>query len=381
MIYKRTLQIDELSAKKSIFLFGPRGTGKSSLLQSQLSKSAGFINLLRSNEYLRLSQDPSLLEGMVEAFGKKLIVIDEIQKLPILLDEVHRLIETKKYKFVLTGSSARKLRHGGANLLAGRAWQAEMLPLTFQEITNFNLDKYLRYGGLPAVYTSESPEEELDAYVNTYLYEEIQAEGVVRKLQNFSRFLKTAALLNGQLLNYQAISSDSGVKASTVKEYIQILHDTLVGFTIEPWLESKKRKAITTAKFYFFDVGVTHTLAGTKTIDRNSDIYGQSFEQFIAMELRAYISYKRTKNPLRFWRSTSQFEVDFILNEKIAIEVKSTKKVTAEHHKGLKAIQEENQFKRYIIVSQDKIETKKNNIESMYWENFLKELWSGKIDA
>ena len=234
--YQRQLQLKQLIEKKSFFLLGPRATGKSFLIHQELGERALILNLLRSDLYLRLSQSPWELEAIIEAAldGKKdpIIVIDEVQKLPNLLDEVHRLIEEKKWRFLLTGSSARKLKHGHANLLAGRAWTAHLFPLSFSEIPNFRLEHYLRYGGLPAIYPSEFPEEELIAYAHTYLYEEIQAEGLVRKLPQFSRFLQVAALHNGLILNFNKVSSDTGVSASTIREYYEILKDTLIGFSL-----------------------------------------------------------------------------------------------------------------------------------------------------
>jgi len=381
--YARQLNLLSLLKKKSFFLLGPRATGKSYLIEMQLKAKAIVLNLLRTELYLRLLSTPGELEAIIDAELVKheasYIVIDEVQKIPALLDEVHRLIESRRFRFLLTGSSARKLKRGGANLLAGRAWVANLYPLSFSEIPKFNLAHYLRYGGLPSVYASEFPEEELSAYVNTYLYEEIQAESLVRKIPQFSRFLEVAALTNGQLINFAKISSNCEVPASTIREYYTLLEDTLIGFTLPAWNKSKKRKAITTSKFYFFDCGVVHTLAGTKNIDRNSNLYGNSFEHWIALELRSYLGYRRKKEELCFWRSTHNHEVDFVIGDQVAVEVKSTQKINDYDLKGIRALQEENKIKKFIIVSQDKIETKKDNIHCMHWETFMKLLWEDKI--
>jgi len=364
-------------------LLGPRATGKSFLINEQLREQAITFDLLRSDLYLKLVTQPSDLESIIDASMAKqprqYIVLDEIQKLPSLLDEVHRLIENRKMRFLLTGSSARKLKRGHANLLAGRAWIAHLYPLSWAEIPNFNLDRYLRYGGLPAIYGSEEPVEELNAYVKTYLYEEIQAESLVRKLPQFSRFLTVAALSNGQLLNFSQIASDAAVPATTIKEYYTILEDTLVGFSLTPWTKSKKRKAIATAKFYLFDLGVTHSLAGTKVLERNSDLYGRSFEHWIGLELRSFLDYHRIDEILAFWRSKHQHEVDFIIGNHTAIEVKATKKITSRDLKNLLALQEERVFKKFILVSQDTIETKKNSLWCMHWKTFMEQLWSNKL--
>ena len=381
MEYTRKLNLPDLLRKKSFFLFGPRSTGKTWLINHQLKEEALILDLLRGELFLRLSGDPSELDAIVNAdLGKRqIVVIDEVQRVPALLNEVHRLIEKGKLRFLLTGSSAKRLKGEDANLLAGRAWRAELFPLSFSEIPSFNIEKYLRYGGLPQVYPSEHPDEELDAYVNTYLKEEIQTEGLIRRLPPFTRFLKTAALSNGRLLNFTEVASDSQVPPSTVREYYSILVDTLVGFMLEPWTSSKKRKAIQTAKFYFFDTGVTHTLAGTKYLERNSDAYGNSFEQFIGMELRAYLSYTRNKDPLTFWRTTHGFEVDYLVGNHTAIEVKAARKVSPRHTKGLKALKEEGVFQKYFLVTHDRISTKSEGIHALHWEEFLKNLWDGKI--
>ncbi len=379
MTIPRLVDLKKLLKQKSFFLFGPRATGKTTLVRQQLGRSAQIIDLLNTQIYLKLSAAPYELENMIIDGAKSIIVIDEVQKAPRLLDEVHRLIEDKGICFLLTGSSARKLKRGQANMLAGRAWSAELFPFTWKELNNFKLNHFLRYGGLPTVYLSKNPQEELNAYVGNYLKEEIQSEGLVRKLDAFSRFLLTAALANGEMLNFAEVASDCAVAANTVREYFSILEDTLIGFFVPAWKFSKKRKAIKTAKFYFFDLGAVHTLLGTETLNRNSNIYGKSFEQFIALELRAYISYCRKNVELTYWRSKHGYEVDFLLGEKAAIEVKSTQRTHSKHLKGLRALKEEGIFSRFYLVSQDKIRSKQNGIDLMYWEDFLEQLWNHAI--
>jgi uncharacterized protein len=380
MELQRHLYLPELLAKKSFFLFGPRATGKSTLIRQQLSASAKVIDLLDSRLYLRLLNSPGDLESIISASSKKdIVVIDEIQRVPELLNEVHRIIEKQKLTFLLTGSSARKLRRRKANLLAGRVWEARLFPLTWQEIQNFDLERYLRYGGLPPVYLSKYPDEELDAYVNTYLKEEIMAEGLIRKLPPFSRFLRSAALANGEMINFSKLANDCQVPPSTVTEYVGLLEDTLVGFLLPAWKESTKRKAIRMGKFYFFDPGVTHTLTGTQTIDRNSHLYGKSFEQFIGMEIRAYLNYERKKLAFSYWRSTHGYEVDFLIGGETAVEVKASQRITRRDFMGLKALEEEKVFKNYVLVSQDPVNTRKGNFQALHWEAFLDQLWDHKF--
>lgn len=381
MAVDRTLKLTELLERKSFFLFGPRATGKSTLVRQQLSGSATIIDLLDSRIFLRLSSAPYDLESLIDAGDHALVVIDEIQRIPELLNEVHRLIEGREIRFLLTGSSARKLRRGQANLLAGRVWEARLFPLTWKEAPDFNLKKYLRYGGLPTVYLSPLPEEELDAYVNTYLREEIMAEGLIRNLPPFTRFLRSIALANGEVINFTKLASDCQVAVTTVREYVSLLDDTLVGFFLPAWSESKKRKAIKSGKFYFFDPGVTHTLTGTRTIDRNSDLFGRSFEQFIGMEIRAYLSYRRNKLPLTYWRSTHGHEVDFLIGERTAVEVKAAARLTPGDFKGLRALAEERVFTDYFLVSQDPVATRQADIRAIHWEEFLNRLWRDEIIA
>lgn len=380
----RQLDLTSLLSKKSCFLFGARATGKTTLVRTQLGEKCLFINLLRSTDYTRLLADPSQLEAMIDAQKQKIIVIDEIQKIPALLDEVHRLIEEKKIRFLLTGSSARKLKRSHANMLAGRAWKAELWPLTSAEIPNFNLERALRYGTLPAIWTSEYPDEDLDAYVSTYLKEEIEMECQLRNLPAFSRFLKVAALSSGQLINYAQMASDAAVSETTLKSHFQILQDTLLGHLVEPFVETKKRKAIATSKFYLFDNGVKHMLAQTQALDRNSELYGASFEAFIAGELRAFLSYRRIKKPLAYWRSQSRFEVDFVIGNQVAVEVKAAKTVTEKHLRGLAALAEEKIFDHFYLVSQDPV-ARTADVGSgrkallIPWKEFLRRLWMGEI--
>jgi predicted AAA+ superfamily ATPase len=379
MEIKRTLKLEPLLAMKSFFLFGPRATGKTTLIKQELVQKATIIDLLDSRYFLRLSSAPYELESIIAADPAGIVVIDEIQRIPELLNEIHRLIESKNLTFLLTGSSARKLRRGQANLLAGRVWESKIFPLIHREIPDFSLSRYLLYGGLPAVYLSDYPEEELNAYVNTYLKEEIMAEGLIRRLPPFSRFLKTMAMANGEMINFTKLANDCQVPPSTVAEYVGILEDTLVGFLLPAWTESKKRKALKTGKFYFFDPGVTHMLAGTETLDRNSNLYGKSFEQFICMELRAYLSYRRKKVPLNYWRSKNGHEVDFLLGTRTAIEVKASKKISRNDFKGLKYLSEEGVFQNLVLVSQDPVSTLTGDILAIPWQKFLVDLWKDKF--
>ena len=376
----RLLDLRQDATQKSLFLFGPRQTGKTTLLKTLFPKAI-FYNLLLADQFLRLSQRPQLLrEELMALHDKKtIVVIDEIQKLPILLDEVHSLIEDEKLRFILTGSSARKLKRGSANLLAGRAWIRNLFPLVSTEIKNFDWKRVLRFGALPFVYDSANPDEELSSYVGTYLKEEVQAEGLTRKIENFSRFLQTAAITNSELINFTSIASDAGVPARTVQEYYQILEDTLIGTLLPPYLKTKKRKAIATAKFYFFDVGVCNHLAGRDNIKPESTDFGHALEHFIFTELRAWQHYTKQKSELSFWRSTSGYEVDFLIGNHTAIEVKSSKFVQDKHLKGLRALAEDLNLKNKIVISLDPKPRQIDDILVLPVAEFLKRLWAGQI--
>lgn len=376
-MYFRQLNLSNLLKKRSYFLFGPRGVGKSTLIEQTLPE-AKVYDLLDASVFQRLLRDPTLISQ--ETQSEVVVVIDEIQKHPALLDEVHRLIVKRKQRFLLTGSSARKLRKGGANLLAGRAYQAWLLPLTSQEIPTFDLLTYLNTTGLPEFYGVEGFEEYLKAYVGTYLQEEIKAEALTRNLSGFVRFLEVVALSNGEEINYANIASDCGVPVRTLEGYFSILDDTLIGFSIKPFLSTKKRKAITRSKYFLFDIGVVNSLAHRGRVEMKSELFGRVFEHFIALELRAFLAYYFIDLSLQYWRSTSHFEVDFVIGKKLAIEVKSTDLISDKHLTGIRALKEEGLIQTYIVVSLDPHERlTPDGIYIFPWKIFLNKLWSGEI--
>jgi predicted AAA+ superfamily ATPase len=378
IMHKRILNLIDLLDKKSFFLFGPRATGKTTLIDATLT-NALVVDLLEARTFTSLLKDPGRLEEMIDD-PSQIIVIDEVQKLPSLLDEVHRLIQKKRIRFLLTGSSARKLKHGAANLLAGRAREARLFPLTSEEIQSFDLNRLINHGGLPEIYDGNDPDEDLTAYVDTYLREEIKAEAVTRNVAAFSEFLDAVALANGQEVNYERFASDLQVSPSTLKNYFQILEDTLIGFRLPGYTATKKRKSTTRSKFYLFDLGVARHLAKNSRIIEGSKAFGDAFEHFIILEIRAWLSYTRRGEDLRYWRSTSQFEVDALIGEDVAIEIKSSDTPSEKHLRGLRALKEEGIFKRYILVCHERQKrTTEDGIEILPWQQFTRLLWDGKL--
>jgi predicted AAA+ superfamily ATPase len=373
MFIKRQLNLLKILQKKSYFLFGPRQTGKTSLIQHTLSEYR-YYNLLKTDVYLKLSRAPQRLRQEI-ADDDRVIIIDEIQKLPILLDEVHNLIEEKGIHFLLTGSSARKLRNKGVNLLGGRARTRRLHPFILRELKeDFQLLKALDRGLIPSIYFSDAPFEDLEAYAGNYLREEIAAEAIVRNVPAFSRFLTVAGLCNGKMINYTNIASDAQVPRSTVQEYFQILRDTLLGDDLPAWRKSVKRKPVSTSKFYFFDIGVARFLQGRRGLKMRSPEFGEAFEAYIHHEIRTYCDYKGGCD-LGYWRSTSGFEVDFVVNGKTAIEVKGKANITKKDCKGLTAIREEELLKNYILVSLEDTPRKDGDISILPWKDFITNLW------
>ncbi|MGD9927817.1 MAG: ATP-binding protein [Sphaerochaeta sp.] len=382
---KRTLRLNERLATKSQFLLGPRMTGKTTYIRNELQDMVSLSwNLLDGRLRMRVLSDPGILREEIEArdLHDCLVVIDEIQKAPLLLEEVQFLIEERNIRFLLTGSSARKLRSGGVNLLGGRAGHITMHPLVFPEIqdTNYTLERIFQSGLLPSAFCSEHPDEELNDYVALYLNEEIQAEGVTRKLPQFSRFLEVAALSNTQMLNFTNIASDVGVSRQAVTGWYQVLVDTLIGCELPSFTNGKKRKTYGMPKFYFFDLGVARALQNAPVPTSIQTEYGAFFEHYVFMELRSYLDYIQSKEVLSYWRTTSNFEVDFVLGENVAIETKTTKKADSKDYRGLKAFMEEGICDRYILVCCEERPRKLGNgIEVMPWKYFLQLLWDGKI--
>jgi predicted AAA+ superfamily ATPase len=371
----RALDLTGLARRKSLFLFGPRQTGKTALVRHALP-AARIYDLLDADVFLTLSRRPAQL-GEELGPNDRLVVLDEIQKLPVLLDEVHRLIEQRQVRFVLTGSSARKLRRGGVNLLGGRAPSRTLHPFIQRELGNqFVLAKALDRGLVPSIYFSDSPREDLRAYVGTYLKEEIAAEALTRNVPAFSRFLEVAALSHGTMLNFSAVASDAQVPTSTVREYFHILEDTLLARAVPAWTRTRTRKAIGTAKHYFFDVGVVRHLQHRSGIARRSPEFGEAFESYIFHELSTYIDYTEAV-PLAYWRSTSNFEVDFVLADTTAIEVKAKEPVGERDLRGLRALKEESLLRQYVVVSLEPRARTVDGIRILPWQDFLGELWEG----
>lgn len=379
---KRNLNLMAILKTKSLFLFGPRQTGKSSFIKNQIlgEDIALFWTLLDGRLRIKILADPGILRQEVEVKNLHdcIIVIDEIQKCPELLDEIHFLIEERNIRFLLTGSSARKLKNSGVNLLGGRATERHFHPFNFAEIgnhPNYNLPFIFEHGLLPSMFLSENLDEDLAAYINTYLTEEIAAEGAARNIPAFARFLVTAALTNSQLLNYTNIANDAGLPVQTVRQWYDVLEDTLLGYQIPPFTKTTKRKSIATSKFYFFDIAIARSLRNIPTPAEGMTEAGEYFEQLVCMELKTWIDYTRPRSRLSFWRSTSNMEVDFCVDEELAIEAKLTMNVTEKHLKGLKALREEKIFQRYIVVCQEEHPRLLDGIEILPWKYFFAQLW------
>jgi predicted AAA+ superfamily ATPase len=381
VVFHRLLDLQKESRSGSLFLFGPRQTGKTFLLRRTFSGSP-YYDLLHAEVFLRLSRRPQTLREELAAkrtHTRGPVIIDEIQKLPLLLDEVHAIIEETGARFILTGSSTRKLRRGGANLLGGRARTCTLFPLVSREVPGFDLLRALTVGTIPSIYLSEEPEKDLAAYCGSYLQEEVQAEGLVRRIDNFSRFLQMAAVVNTELINFESVASDAAVPARTVREYFTILNDTLVGTLLEPYAKSRKRKMVSTAKFYFFDVGVCNHLAERKILSPRSELFGKVLEHFIFTEIRAFLSYTGDGRKLSFWRTREGDEVDFLLGDETAVEVKASREVTSRHTSGLRCLAGEMKTKNRIVVSMDPSPRMMEGVTILPVGHFLERLWNGEF--
>jgi predicted AAA+ superfamily ATPase len=365
--------------KNSCFLWGPRQCGKSTLLK-KLFPDSPYFDLLKAGEFLRLNQNPELIRNELTKNPPKVpVIIDEVQKIPLLLDEVQWMIVNQGFQFILCGSSARKLKRGGANLLGGRAIRYELFPLVSKEIPDFDLIKGLNNGMLPRHYMENNPKRLLEGYIGDYLKEEIVAEALSRNIPMFIKFLQSASFSNGEVINFQNIARDCGVSVKTVQEYFLILTDTLMGRFVDSYQKRPKRRVVHAPKFYFFDLGIVNFLLKREKIVEGNEIFGRAFEHFIFQELIAHSHYSGLSYNIKYWRTTSGFEVDFILGDEIAIEVKGTDLVHHYQLKNLKAFNEEYKTKRSIVVSLDLRPRQIDNIEILPWKVFLDELWNGKV--
>ena len=384
-MYARTLAI-ELPRGQSAFLWGARKTGKSTLLRRRFPLSARF-DLLDTRLLLEFTRAPWTLSERIHALEpaqlKRPILIDEVQKVPTILDEVHRLIESDGLGFVLCGSSARKLKRGRANLLGGRAWRFALHPLTWQEIPDFDLLRAVNRGLNPAHYDSAHHRRALAGYVDDYLREEVFDEGLTRNAPAFARFFDALAFCHGELLNYSNVARDCGVSSKTVKEYFQILVDTLLGVFVEPFSRRRSRAVITSApRFYLFDVGVANHVARRRIEQTAGPDFGRSLEHFVLMELLAYRSYRERDFPVRFWRTKSGLECDFVLGRKgdVAIEVKGGRRVDRRELVGLRAFVEEHRPRQAIVVCNESAPRRTDDgIRILPWERFLEKLWGDGV--
>ncbi len=376
--YQRTLKLD-IKGNNAAFLWGPRKVGKSTLLHQQFP-GAKYYDLLDTELKTRLLLRPALLREEVTAQNPAIVILDEIQKVPALLDEVHWCLENTAVKFVMCGSSAGKLRRGAANLLGGRAWRFELFPLTTKELGKPDLLRILRHGLIPKHYLDDNPDRSLRSYVADYIEQEIQFEALTRNVPAFARFLEAAALTHGQLINYANIARDCGVSAKTVREYYRILEDTLLGHTLEPWRKSKKRRLIETAKFYLFDVGVARALRGMHQVETGTTEFGWAFEHFLIEEIRAYLAYREKNLSLSFWKTSTGLEVDLIVGEMdLAVEFKSSGRVDTGDTQALCALMEEYNVHTAMIVSLDPHPRKlPNGILVVPWQKFCEKLWAGE---
>jgi len=370
----------------SFFLFGPRGTGKSTWIRSRF-EGAHVVNLLPPEAMLRYERESSLLRAEVLARPKtEWIVVDEVQRVPKLLDEVHFLMEEDGYRrFVLSGSSARKLKRGGANLLAGRAVLRKLFPLTAAELDfSVPVDQVLRYGAMPLSITApddEAREDFLRAYVTTYLAEEVKAEGLVRDLGAFSRFLQVACLAAARTTNVSALARDAAVSRETVRGYFEILVDTLIGEWLPAYRPRAKVKEVAHPKFYWFDPGVLHAAAGGFDQPQPSDWEGVLLEHLVFHELRSYVHYGGVKGSLGHWATPSGSEVDFVWwrgQEMVAIEVKSGRRYRRDYRAGIDALRTGIDAKSFIVY-RGASELEIDGTRVLPVESFLRRLHAGEI--
>ena len=366
----------------SVFLFGARQTGKSTFLLDTFRDVPSF-DLLDYELRSRFSKNPGLLgEILQDSPDGSLVIIDEIQKVPELLDEVHRLMVRKNMRFILCGSSARKLKKSSSNTLGGRAVPLPFYPLVSAEVPDFNLVRAVTNGMIPRHYMVENAANRLKGYVEVYIKEEVVEEALVRDLDAFSRFVEVAAIMDGEILNYENIASDCGVSANTVKQYFQILYDTLIGYEIPAYTKALKRRLMQSPRFYYFDIGIVNYLTGRTSLKPGTAEFGHAFEHLVIQEIIAWLGYFGRKEKLSYWRTYTGIEVDAVIGDaRIAIEIKSANEVKPKHRKGLQEFAKDYPGARLILVTLDRLSRRSGDVECLYVMDFLRMMWSGGLAA
>ena len=378
-MYERIFDIKN-RLDEGMFLFGARQVGKSTLLKNRFPKAI-YIDLLNSDLRRRFKQNAALFKEMLTKYpAETLVIVDEIQKVPELLDEVHSLMVDYGLHFILSGSSARKIKKSGANQLGGRAIPETLYPLVSAEITDYDLNKAIQNGTIPRHYAVTNAKNRIKAYIDLYLKEEIKEEAAVRNVDNFERFMEVAAISDGEIINYENIATDCGVSANTVKAYFKILYDSLIGYEIPAYRKVIKRKLTQAPKFYYFDVGVANYLMRRYKLEPGSPEYGHAFEHLVMQEIIAYLGYKGELDQLSYWHAYSGEEVDAIIGDaKIAIEIKSADEIQRKHTESLREFAKEHPNAKLIVVSRDKITRQSGGIDLYYATDFFKALWNEEL--
>ena len=378
-MYNRIFEIEK-RLDEAMFLFGGRQVGKSTLLKERFP-NAVYIDLLNSELRNRFRQHPEeFRESLLKYQPETLIIVDEIQKVPDLLDEVHWLMVNKGLYVVLSGSSARKLKKRGANNLGGRAIPETLYPLVSAEIPDYDLDRAIQNGMIPRHYMVANARNRIKSYIELYIKEEIIEEAAVQNVEDFTRFLEIAAISDGEMLNYENLASDCGIAANTVKAYYKILCETLLGFEIPAYRNVIKRKLVKSSRFYFFDVGIANYLTGRHHLAPKTPEYGHAFEHLVMQEIVAYLGYSESGEELTYWHTYDNIEVDAVIGKaRVAIEIKSTDNVQPSHKKGLAEFAKEHPGVKQILVSRDRISRRSGDVDLYYVTDFFKALWNGEI--
>lgn len=378
-MYHRIFDVEN-RLDEAMFLFGARQTGKSTLLKERFPKAI-YIDLLKSDVRNRFKQHPEeFRESLLRYPPETHVIVDEIQKVPDLLDEVHWLMVEKGLWFILSGSSARKIKKSGANNLGGRAIPETLFPLVSAEIPDFDIERAVQNGMIPRHYMVANARNRMRAYIDLYVKEEIIEEALVQNVDEFIRFMEVAAIMDGEILNYENVASDCGVSANTVKAYYKILVDTLLGFEVPAYRKVIKRKLYKSPRFYYFDIGIANHLTKRYQLAPKTPEYGHAFEHLIIQEIVAYLAYTNSDEELTYWHTYENIEVDAIIGDaRVAIEIKSTDHVDHGDKKGIMEFAKEHPNAKQILVSRDRISRRSGNVDLYYVTDFFKALWAREI--